>query len=366
MPPVRPIEPRRPLGQLLPPAGAVTAALLVVSVGVSLLGPAHVAPARAAAAPALVRRPSRAPALPSVRAAAWWRAAVATRHYPGTAGLRAALDRRRRPGVIVFVYHQVAPTAWPLRNGPDYVTPARLARDFAFFRAHHVQTLTPAQFLAFLDGRGTVRPGAVCLTFDNGLEGVYRYAYPLARRYGVHFTTFLIGDRVHARWRPGAKYLGWNQVVAMARSGYVGIQSETYNLHTHGLVAPGRVAPALSLEWRANALAHHEPYRAYALRLRTAFMRQRALFLRHLGWAPTLLVWPFSTYNAVAVAEARAAGYRAAFAVYPGIVTPHSGPPRFALPRNPATFMWNNVPEEYADLRSGQLTAAVPVFRAIT
>jgi hypothetical protein len=301
-----------------------------------------------------------APRLPPYGDRVWWQAAVATQHWPDPAAFRLVLDPGRRPSVIVFVYHQVCPANWPLRNGPDFITPARLAAEFRFFRAHHIATLTPAQFLAFLNGRRAVPPGSVFLTFDNGLEGVYRFAYPLARLYGVHITTFLIGDRVHAVWRPGEKYLGWNQVVAMAKSGYVGIESETYDLHFNETVAPRRYGPAINVQWETYPAGHYETYAAYVRRVRRAFLDQRLVFLRHLGQAPTLLVWPFSTYNRVAQLEARAAGYQAAFAVYPGLVTAGDGLDRYALPRNPATFMWDNVPEEYDDLRAGRLRMVWP------
>lgn len=320
--------------------------------------PAAVGRGRSASRP--TPPPPPAPRLPPYGDRIWWQSALATRHWPDPAGFRLALDGARRPSVIVFVYHQVCPVDWPLRNGPDFITPQRLASEFAFFDAHHVDTLTPAQFLAFLDGRRSVPAGSVFLAFDNGLEGVYRYAFPIARRYRVHFTAFLIGDRVFPHWRPGDKYLGWDQVLAMYRSGWVGVQSETYDLHTFETVAPHRYGPDVNLRWETYPRGHWETYRGYVRRIREAFLRQRAVFLRHLGYAPTLLVWPFSTYNRVAQLEARAAGYRAAFAVYPGVATAGDGLDRFALPRDPATFMWDDVPEEYMDLRGGQLRMSWP------
>jgi len=334
------------------------AAFLMVAQAIALGGAAASPAVRRAAMPA----PGAIPAMAMTRAA--WRRAVTPQHYPGPAGRLRFAGRVGRAGVAVFVYHQVCPPGWRLRNGPDYVTPARLAQTFAYLRAHRIATLTSAQFVAYLNGRAKVAPGSVYLTFDNGLEGVYRYAYPLALRYRVHITAFLIGDRLRPRWRPGMKYLGWNQVVTMAASGLVDMQSETYDLHTRVRVAAGRSAPAIAAV--APALAGGRGARAYARRLAYAFARQRSLFERYLHQAPTLLVWPFSTYTAVAAAEARAAGYQAAFAVYPGLVWPTSGMARFALPRNPATFMWNNVPEEYVDLMRGQFVPTRQPYQAIT
>jgi peptidoglycan/xylan/chitin deacetylase (PgdA/CDA1 family) len=294
-------------------------------------------------------------AVPSDRA--WWTAALAVHHRPAPITLSLAVDSGIHPSVAVFVYHQVAPAGWPLQNGPDSITPQRLAAEFAFFRSRHVATLTPAQFIAFVEGRRRAAEGSVFLTFDNGLEGVYRYAYPLARRYHMHITVFLVGDRVRDVWRPGDRFLAWDQVRQMVKSGVVGVESETYDLHSGEAIAPGRYGPDVEVGWDRFPQGHEEALANYLHRLRYAFVEQRVVFWRHLHTTPTLLVWPFSTYDLVAELEARAAGYKAAFAVYPGVVTPRPGSNLFALPRNPATFMWNNVPLEYDAIYSRYILA---------
>jgi peptidoglycan/xylan/chitin deacetylase (PgdA/CDA1 family) len=307
------------------------------------------------------------PHLPPFWDHGWWVQALRETHWPTPDLYRLAVAAQdmHRPYVAVFVYHQVCPPNWPLRNGPDYITPQRLAQEFAFFDAHHIRTLTPEAFLGFLQGRANVPSGSVFLTFDNGLEGVYRYAFPLAVRYRVHITTFIIGDRTRATWRPGDRFLSWGQIETMAKSGYVGIESETYDLHTYVTVAPHVFAPAVLREWETYPRGHEEPLRAYVARLREAFVAQRLAFWRHLHRVPTLLVWPFSTYNQVAQLEAKAAGYQAAFAVYPGVITSGDSLDRFALPRNPATFMWDDVPAEYSMLQAeyGGSAAAVAAIR---
>jgi biofilm PGA synthesis lipoprotein PgaB len=265
---------------------------------------------------------------------------------------------RARPSVAVFVSHQVAPLGWPLQNGPDPITPEKLAVAFAFLRVRGIATLTPAQFVAYLNGHGHARPGSVFLTFDNGLEGVYRYAYPLVRRYHVHITVFLIGDRVLGRWRPGDRFLAWDQIERMARSGLVAFESETYDLHSIETVARGRYGPDVGLRWQTYPYGHEETLAGYLKRLRYGLTEQRVVFWRNLHTIPTLLVWPFSTYDLAAELEARAAGYTAAFAVYPGVVTPLPGSDRYSLPRNPATFMWDNVPAEYEAIYGRSVTAA--------
>jgi|GEM_PF-6198345 len=303
--------------------------------------------------PRIVAPPLPALKLPPYTDRAWWEAAVAPRRYPSRAAYELASAPLAGPSVAVFVYHQVCPASWPLRNGPDYITPQRLASEFAWLDAHHIATLTPAQMVAYLDGKATVPRGAVFLAFDNGLEGVYRYAYPIARRYGVHFSVFVIGYRTHRTWAPGDRFLSWDQIGAMDKSGVVGIESETFDMHAYETVAPHHFGPDIRLRWETYPRGHYETYARYLSRLRHGLTVERALFLRHLGHYPTLLVWPFSTYNRVAEMEAKAVGYQAAFAVYPGLIHAGALTDRYALPRNPATFMWDAVPTEYEALMAG-------------
>lgn len=251
------------------------------------------------------------------------------------------------PYVPVFVYHQIAPLGWPLTHGPDSVTPAKLAEALGYLARHHEPTLTPKQFLAYMQGRLRVPPGSVFLTFDNGLEGVWRFAYPLLRRYHVHATVFLIGGRTLVSHMDGveAAYLTWPQVVRMGRSGLVSFESETFALHHRHQVRPGHSAPAVLPAYTGRDAAAPEAERAYVAGLTRDFMLERAAFRNHLHYAPDLLVWPFSTFTRIAARVAHAYGIRAAFVVQPGFAIPGTTAIN-RVPRNDVSFMNESLPTE--------------------
>ena len=254
------------------------------------------------------------------------------------------------PYVPVFVYHQVAPAGWPLTHGPDTVTPAHLAAALAYLARHHDPTLTPSQFLAYLHGRLRVPAGSVFLTFDNGLEGVDRFAFPLLRRYQVHATVFLIGGRTLPNHLDGqeAPYLRWPQVERMAASGLVTFESETYSLHHRDSAGPWRTAAAV-LPRQSGGASGVERESAYVHALATDFMLQRATFEQHLHYAPDLLVWPFSTFTRIALRVARAYGIRGAFVVQPGFAIP-GVTALWRIPRNDVTFMDESLAADLATL----------------
>ena len=248
--------------------------------------------------------------------------------------------------VAVFVYHQVAPPGWPLTHGPDTITPAHLRQNLVYLTRHHTATLTAAEFLAYMQGRLRVPPGSVFLTFDNGLEGVWRFAFPLLKRYAVHATVFLIGGRTLPRHVDGveAAYLSWRQVERMAQSGLVSFESETYALHHHDQMRPGKTAPAVLPVWYGAFGSRPEAEPTYVKALSRDFMLERAAFRSHLHYAPDLLVWPFSTFTRIARRVAHAYGIQAAFVVQPGFAIPQTTLNR--IPRNDVSFMNESLPGE--------------------
>lgn len=240
---------------------ALSAALVVLVTGMatpgSLAAPRPVSRTRRYRAQ---ERRAPGPSLPA-KGAPFWRGAFRTEHWPVVSQYQLALAeaRRLRPVVLVFVFHQVCPTDWPLRNGPDYIAPARLGEDFAFFRAHHIHEPTASQFTAFAEGKLSVPNGSVFLAFDNGLEGVCRYAYPVVRAYHVHISLFVIGNRTHAVWKPGGRYQAWDRLLTMRHSGLVDVELETCDLHSIERVSRHRSRPAILRTWESHHGGYPEP-----------------------------------------------------------------------------------------------------------
>lgn len=84
--------------------------------------------------------------------------------------------------------------------------------------------------VALMDRRGRLPHGTVALTFDDGLEGVYRHAYPALVRHGLPATIFMVSDTLtgahpQVDWidgtPPGAmRAMTADQTLEMARDGF--------------------------------------------------------------------------------------------------------------------------------------------------
>jgi peptidoglycan/xylan/chitin deacetylase (PgdA/CDA1 family) len=113
---------------------------------------------------------------------------------------------------VVLMYHRFGEDRYPstsirmvqFRQQLDYL------RDGGF-------TIVPLRDLVeFLDGKGTLLPGAVAITVDDAYLSVYETAFPLLKNHGIPFTVFVSTDPVDQGL---ADYMNWEQMREMAANG---------------------------------------------------------------------------------------------------------------------------------------------------
>src|SRR4051812_9937351 len=94
------------------------------------------------------------------------------------------LPKQGTRGIPVLCYHDLQPVA-----SNDMVnTPSNFEAHLQWLKQHGYSTLSVDQLVAILKGREQQPERAVVITFDDGYQGVYHYAYPLLKRYGMQAT----------------------------------------------------------------------------------------------------------------------------------------------------------------------------------
>ncbi|MCX5708542.1 MAG: polysaccharide deacetylase family protein [Candidatus Omnitrophica bacterium] len=95
-------------------------------------------------------------------------------------------------------------------------------KQMAFFKKNHYQVLALDSVADYVSKEKKVPSRAVVLTFDDGNEDNYTYAFPILKKYDFPATIFVIVSEVG---KPGR--LSWGQIRQMRSSGLVSFGSHT-------------------------------------------------------------------------------------------------------------------------------------------
>ena len=97
----------------------------------------------------------------------------------------------------VLMYHNIA--AVPTKGSSSYkglfVSPSMFAQQMKYLHDNGYTTITPSQFYTYLKAGKTPNDKLVLITFDDGSEGQYKYAYPVLKQYHMTATFYIIADR---------------------------------------------------------------------------------------------------------------------------------------------------------------------------
>jgi peptidoglycan/xylan/chitin deacetylase (PgdA/CDA1 family) len=273
--------------------------------------PAAEPSAQAEAAPAL--EPSSmaaAPNQPATVAAASPEAVAEAAPSPAPSPAPVARDRSKfgPPGppraaadLPIVMYHHVG----PLPPNPDIfrrdltVAPDLFERTLSQLDERGVQTVTMADLFDHFAGGPALPQRSAILTFDDGYDDVYEYAFPALKKHGMVGTFFIITDFVD---RPG--YLSWDQIVEMRNAG---------------------------MEIAAHSSNHPDFTQIRPAELNRQLAEPKAILEDHLGQKIRFMAYPSGKYNAAVMAATRAAGYQAAVTVTHG--THHTPALAFELRR---------------------------------
>lgn len=226
------------------------------------------------------------------------------------------------PLIPVLEYHHLAPAALlardrALNRNPYTVEAENFGRQLDMLQSLGFTTVSMAEVADFLEGKGGLPPKPVLITFDDGYESFYKYAYPALAARRMKATLFVIAGTVPESSVPFQSdkltRASWRELAEMAASGLVDVESHTYNMHDD---PSGRS----QLVYASDAAV-----------LNDLTMARQAI-AQHLGRIPIALAYPHGAYNDRVVRLVQTAGYRLAFTGAGNRpIGRHS--PRFALTR---------------------------------
>lgn len=126
--------------------------------------------------------------------------------------------------VPILMYHHIS-DAHPtnLLDWSLTVTPAHFSQQLDYLKAHNYHTITFNQLFAALYYNGPLPRHPIILTFDDGYEDVYRFAFPILQAHGFSGMFYIITGVVG--WKG---YLNWIEIRRMLADG---MQVGSHTIH---------------------------------------------------------------------------------------------------------------------------------------
>ncbi|MBC7194119.1 MAG: polysaccharide deacetylase family protein [Caldisericia bacterium] len=131
-------------------------------------------------------------------------------------------------GVIVLCYHNIENKGGNLYT----ITPQDFENQIKYMIDKGYKSISIDELYDYYFNGKEIPKKSVLITFDDGLKGVYQYAYPILKKYGFKATFFVIVGRV-GRVK---NYVNWNELKEMVQSGVFSIGSHTFDSHKTYLV----------------------------------------------------------------------------------------------------------------------------------
>ncbi len=196
------------------------------------------------------------------------------------------------PGALhvpILIYHSVKPhqpgeTSLLKRY---IVEPSSFEKQLRFFKENNYTVIGLDYLAEALDQTILLPPKSIVLTFDDGWNNQYAYAFPLLKQYGYTATFFIYTNAIDHKG-----FLTWQQVKEMDSAGM------TIGGHTKSHPYLKQVTDTALLE--------------------DEIIGGKRVLEDHLGNSITLFAYPFGYYNDTIIGIVKKAGYKTARSTYKG------------------------------------------------
>lgn len=219
-------------------------------------------------------------------------------------------------GIVVLVYHNIAEKGGNLYT----ITPEEFEREIKYMKNQGYVSISAKEFRDFLERKGEIPEKSVLITFDDGLKGVYDYAYPILKKYDFKAVFFVIVGRIGNR----SGFIPWEEAKEMVESGTFEIDSHTYMSHKR-VEKDGKLISCI------YGTKENETEDEFENRVIDDFTKSKDTIKDKLGYEPLMFAYPYGEYSKKTIELLKESGFKFAFTVYKGVATEDTYP--FEIPR---------------------------------
>lgn len=248
---------------------------------------------------------------------------------------------------LVLAYHDVEDDAADQRYLS--VRTSALNEQISWLLHNGYHAISVQDILDAHDGKKTLPPKAVLLSFDDGYSSFYTRVWPLLQAWNVPALWAPVGSWVdtpaHQKvnfgglMTPRDRFATWDMVRELSHSPLIEIGSHTWASH-YGIPAnpQGSREPAIANRFYDKATGRYETDRQFNQRIGDDVRKVTEKITQVTGKAPRAWVWPYGAASGTSLAIARQQGYRLAFTLEDGLgnVQDLGNIPRLLIAGNPS------------------------------
>jgi len=205
----------------------------------------------------------------------------------------------------VLMYHQINPR--PVH--PGTITPLLFSQHLDILQKKGYHIISLEQYTDYLEGNSDIPDKSAAITFDDGYESFYKYAYPELVKRHLKATNFVIVGAVGSR-NQAVPLLEWPQIKEMQANG-ISFYPHSYNSHYLAGIYPDlRLKSCLSGRIWLTPKHRFETETEYKNRLSGDLFKAKKIMEQKLGRPMLHFAWPYGQASEEALRAARLAGYR--------------------------------------------------------
>ncbi|MCD6380140.1 polysaccharide deacetylase family protein [bacterium] len=205
--------------------------------------------------------------------------------------------------------------AWTIRSD-------NFEKHLRYLDKNGYRTITMNELKLFMLGEIKINGKCVAITFDDGDRSVYKYAYPLLKKYKMNGTLFLITSKVGQNW-DNLNMSSREELCEMNESGVINIESHTHDMHFK-LQEGDTPHPLFDIS--SEKMDDKEKKRIF-----NDLRRSRLALNLYLGTEARFLAWPYGSGTELSDSLAVAAGFEGILTLRRG--RNHTGDSLFKIKR---------------------------------
>ncbi len=244
-------------------------------------------------------------------------------------------DDMKNNGPVILMYHHLAPAGTytdKLKTTNNAILNVEnFAEQMAWLSANGYQSMFVSELQEYLTSGKRIPKKTVLLTFDDGYESNYVYAYPILKKYKMKANlSVVVRDSQKRQVKPddtpyqpdSLRHMTFDEMREMVASGLVEIGSHSFDSHGDVNVDhTGKTAPALINLRYYTKTGHLETKEEYTRRVADDLKMSQTVLYQELGREPGYFAYPYGAFTKDLVKIVKDVGFQAALTVKPGRVT---------------------------------------------